>query len=84
MNQETQSWAEQEFGNADLGDYRRTRRLIQIAEQRCSQPNASITQSLHNRVAVMPQQKLHIASTRTKRSLWQPFYPAMNKLLRHV
>lgn len=45
MNQETQSWAEQEFGNADLGDYRRTQRLIQLAEQRGSQPNASITQS---------------------------------------
>jgi hypothetical protein len=28
-----------------LGDYRRTQRLIQLAEQRGSQPNASITQS---------------------------------------
>ena len=45
MNSDTQSWAEQEFGNADLGDHRRTQRLIQIAEQRGSQPNASITQS---------------------------------------
>ena len=45
MGSNTQSWAEQEFGNADLGDYRRTRRLIQIAEQRGCQPNASITQS---------------------------------------
>lgn len=45
MDSGTQSWAEQEFGNANLGDYRRTRRLIQIAEQRGSQPNASITQS---------------------------------------
>jgi len=45
MNSDIQSWAEQEFGNANLGDYRRTQRLIQLAEQRGSQPNASITQS---------------------------------------
>ncbi len=51
MNQETQSWAEQEFGNADLGDYRRTRRLVQLAEQRGAQPNASITQSCGDKAA---------------------------------
>ena len=51
MNQETQSWAEQEFGNADLGDYRRTQRLIQLAKQRGSQPNASITQSCGDKAA---------------------------------
>lgn len=45
MYQETQSWAEQEFGNADLGDYRRTQRLVLLAEQRGSQPIASIAQS---------------------------------------
>jgi len=42
---ETQNWAEQEFGNADLGDYRRTKRLIQLAEQRGAQPHASFSQS---------------------------------------
>jgi hypothetical protein len=45
MNSDTQSWAEQEFGNADLDDQRRTQRLVLLAEQRGSQPNASITQS---------------------------------------
>ncbi len=45
MNPETQSWAEHEFGDADLGDSRRTQRLVKLAEQRGAQPNASITQS---------------------------------------
>lgn len=52
MNSDTQSWAEQEFGNADLGDFRRTQRLVQLAEQRGSQPNASITQSCGSNAAV--------------------------------
>ena len=51
MNSDTQSWAEQEFGNADLGDSRRTQRLVQLAEQRGSQPNASITQSCGSNAA---------------------------------
>lgn len=42
---ETQSWAEQEFAYANLGDKRRKKRLIQLAEQRGNQPNASISQS---------------------------------------
>ena len=42
---ETQSWAEQEFAYADLGDQRRKKRLIQLAKQRGTQPNASISQS---------------------------------------
>ena len=42
---ETQSWAEQEFAYADLGDQRRNKRLIQLAEQRGAQPNASTSQS---------------------------------------
>ncbi|MBD3182499.1 IS4 family transposase [Candidatus Poribacteria bacterium] len=45
MNSDSQSWSEQEFGNADLGDSRRTQRLIKLAEQRGCQPNASIAQS---------------------------------------
>lgn len=39
------SWAVNEFGQADLGDARRTKRLIWLAEQRAQQPSASIPQS---------------------------------------
>ena len=49
---ETQNWAEQEFGNADLGDYRRTKRLIQLAGQRGAQPHASFSQSCEDDAAI--------------------------------
>lgn len=39
------SWAENELGRARLGDVRRTRRLIQIAEQRLQRPAASLPES---------------------------------------
>ena len=39
------SWAEVELGQARLGDVRRTRRLIQIAEQRLQRPDASLPES---------------------------------------
>lgn len=38
------SWAETEFGDCDLGDPRRTRRLVQIAEARGERPCASLPQ----------------------------------------
>ena len=45
MDFDRESWAETEFGSADLGDRRRTERLIQMAKQRASRPNASIAES---------------------------------------
>jgi hypothetical protein len=45
MNTETQSWAVHEFCYAKLGDLRRTKRLIRLAEQRANYPNASIPQA---------------------------------------
>jgi hypothetical protein len=39
------SWAEVEFGGAQLGDPRRTRRLVRLAEQRVRQPSASFAQA---------------------------------------
>ncbi len=39
------SWAEFELGQARLGDVRRTRRLIRVAEQRLQHPSASLPDS---------------------------------------
>ena len=39
------SWAEVEFRHANLGDVRRQKRLIQLAEKRGAAPNASIPQA---------------------------------------
>ena len=36
------TWAEDEFGDADLGDVRRTARLVQLATMLGAQPNASL------------------------------------------
>ena len=44
MKGQEQSWAAQEFGQAQLGDARRTRRLVRLAEQRGRQPTASLPQ----------------------------------------
>jgi len=42
---EDEGWAVNEFGEVDLGDKRRTKRLIRLAEQRSRQPNGSIAAS---------------------------------------
>jgi hypothetical protein len=36
------TWAEDEFGDADLGDVRRTARLVQLATVLRAQPSASL------------------------------------------
>lgn len=41
----SRSWAEVELGRAQLGDVRRTRRLIEVAAQRLQQPAASLPES---------------------------------------
>jgi hypothetical protein len=38
---DTQEWAQQQFGSCDLGDVRRTRRLVQFASQVAADPDAS-------------------------------------------
>ena len=47
MGQKTElGWAEWEFGHADLGDKRRTKRAVAIATARANQSDASLPQSL--------------------------------------
>ena len=48
---ETTSWAEIEFAQAELGDQRRTKRLVRLAAQRAAQPNASLAQSCEGRAS---------------------------------
>jgi len=42
-------WAEEEFGDADLGDQRLTKRLVQIVRDFCARPQASIPQACQSR-----------------------------------
>jgi len=45
-------WAEEEFGEANLGDPRRTRRLIAIATARAQRPSVSLPQSFDNKAGL--------------------------------
>ena len=45
QDSETFSWADEEFGEAKLGDSRRTRRLIQIAKDLAAHPATSLPQA---------------------------------------
>jgi hypothetical protein len=45
MNTESTSWAQTELGQSKLGDTRRVKRIVLLAEQRGASPNASISQA---------------------------------------
>ena len=49
MEQNRMCWAEQEFGAAQLGDARRTQRLVQIARARAARPATSLPQGCDTR-----------------------------------
>lgn len=44
MNDETQSWAEEEFGRAELGDVRKTKRLVMVGGQVALRPAGKVTE----------------------------------------
>jgi hypothetical protein len=46
---ETEDWIETEFGTADLGDARRTQRLLQLTSQLAAQPSASLPEAWGSR-----------------------------------
>jgi hypothetical protein len=50
-------WAEEEFGEANLGDLRRTRRLIAIATARAQRPSVSLPQSFDHKAALKAMYK---------------------------
>ena len=45
---DTQQWARQQFGNCELGDERRTKRLMQVAEQVANHPAGSFPQQMES------------------------------------
>ena len=46
------SWVSEELEAADLGDLRRTRRLIAIVEDLAAKPNASVPQASRDKAAM--------------------------------
>jgi hypothetical protein len=49
---DTEQWAEQTFGNADLGDKRRTKRLVKLSGQLAARTGASIVQAAGDTAAI--------------------------------
>ncbi len=45
---DTHSWARQQFGDCKLGDQRRTKRLLQVAQQVANHPSASFPQEMES------------------------------------
>lgn len=45
---DTREWAERQFGDCELGDQRRTKRLIAVAEQAANHPSASFPQQMES------------------------------------
>jgi hypothetical protein len=53
-----ESWAEQEFGQVELGDHRRTRRAVKVAAQMARYPSASIPERSGNWAATKASYRL--------------------------
>ncbi len=52
------NWAQAEFGAAELGDARRTARLVQLAHQLGERPEASLPQALEDDAALKAAYRL--------------------------
>lgn len=50
--EDEEDWAQAEFGGAELGDARRTARLVQMARQLAERPEASLPQALEDGAAL--------------------------------
>jgi hypothetical protein len=45
---DTKAWAEEQFGDCELGDRRLTKRLIQVAEQVANHPSGSFPDQIES------------------------------------
>src|SRR6185295_15508543 len=61
----TDDWAEEELGRAQLGDARRTRRLVQVATSLGAQPTASIPTACGSWAATKAAYRLFDVGART-------------------
>src|SRR3712207_6782137 len=52
MMERASLWAEEEFGDAELGDVRRTARLVQLAASLGAQPSASLPEATEDLAAL--------------------------------
>ena len=67
-----QVWAQQQFGTAQLGDARRTRRLVKLAAQMAGNSSGSIPQQAGNAADMKAAYRLFAAADVTPAAILQP------------
>ena len=67
-------WAQRNFGNCQLGDKRRTRRLVQVAEQMSVNPSASLPTQIQQWSDLKAAYRLFDCPEATLRSIARPHW----------
>jgi Transposase DNA-binding/Transposase Tn5 dimerisation domain/Druantia protein DruA len=73
---EVADWAEEEFGDTDLGDQRLTKRLVQIVRDFCARPQASIPQACQSRSKTKAAYRFFEHPEITMDKILEPHYEA--------
>ena len=76
VRNEITDWAEEEFGDADLGDRRLTKRLVQIFRDFSARPQASIPQACQSRSKTKATYRFFDHPEITMEKILQPHYEA--------
>jgi Transposase DNA-binding/Transposase Tn5 dimerisation domain len=72
---ESEQWAQETFGQAELGDPRRTRRLVRVASQMAQDPQGSLPQQMEgNRAALKAAYRLVRAEGVTHEAISTPVW----------
>jgi len=76
LRKEITDWAEEEFGGADLGDRRLTKRLVQILRDFSARPQASIPQACQSRSKAKATYRFFDHPEITMEKILHPHYEA--------
>jgi len=79
-NRSVRTWVKSRFSNADLGDTRRTKRLIQVVCAMASDPQGSIPRQNHYRAAIKGAYRLFHCEEVTFKSVSQSHWDHTRKL----
>ncbi|MFH1113813.1 MAG: IS4 family transposase [Pseudomonadota bacterium] len=71
---EDRIWAADEFGNAELGDFRLTKRLVSLAQDMYARPQANIPQACQNRAKAKAAYRFLEHGKVTMEKILQPHY----------
>lgn len=79
----SRDWAEEEFGEADLGDARLTKRLVDLARDLYSRPQANIPQACQTRARTKAAYRFFDHPEATMDQLLAPHYTATTTRIGH-